>query len=1323
MIGKRADREATRMQPLSRRRFLAVAAAGAAIAMTTGVEHEMSDAAMIRTDSNARKGAVTDTEPGTPLNVLSLSGTDWNIHTKHISESMSEVLKPNWKIRAKTDGQSSVQSFFTADANTPGWISARVPGNVQADVVAAHLVKPLWYGAIDPKLYEVACKDWWYHKDFMLSASYQGRRLTLSFDGVDMQCKVWLNDTLIGGNTGMFHPLLFDVSKMARPGRTNHLAVQLAGMPEKLVPGIMGSDGAFNGPMRPISFATVEIFKDLVKTPGDLCYDWSTNVWTLGIWKDVWIKATGPARIDWTRVETTLENHYSHAMVHATLEVDSLADGVYRAGFHIRGNGADISKIVKVKLKQGHNVIKANLPLDRPALWWPNGQGDQSLYTLNAELYPEGEAMASDRSSTRFGVRELRWELTQGAPADFPCRYQLLVNGRPMRTIGSGVILPRILPGSGSNYTQRLLHLAKNAGMNFLRLNGGGGGPMFDEAWYNLADELGIMISYEYPVANMFLNSNPLLLANLTVTCGTMIKQTRNHPSIVEYVGGSEMSWNSLTKTPVLQLMQNIAAKESHRMFRATDPDLGAKHGTWDFDILQTSCNTDPIFMSGYPQTLGKDYNFLQSGYCYYNGKQSDTMRYSEFGTASPAHLDVWHRYIPPGSQWPLGNVNDPILIHHNATEAAFTDVDWLFAQRINLAFGFPDNLHDFVKAGQYYGAEGLRYIYDALRRKGKSIGGITNHCLSEPWPNAAGSYMVDYDGRTLMNYDFLKQALAPISLSLQFDSCLYTPAEGIKAGMFLVSDAPRAATGLRVGWVARDREGDIFAHGEKRASIAPLEVKSLGTIALHPPDKVISGPIFVELRLEDSAGRLLVERVQVFGRADFPYPFAGLLEKRVSDDKPDSSELNGPPDGPENLAFVGNGAKPATASSALPGHGPKKVNDGKYGDAYSWIGHTPHSWFQINLGKPARIGRFKLGSDRTALNADRQINYLKIEISLDNRTWKTVFEQSGLMALANFSPGKSMVVCIAPEKAEFIKVTVDSTPGVIARVDEFEVYAPAKELPVQLPQVTFKAFRTPCKIYPVRRTTLQVIALPTRIDNGQEVLELEVRNTGAMTALFCEPHPLLVYRTDLFIDNNNCFIPPGETRVMTIRASHQSPCGLSLAETGWTISTWNADDVVISPTADVLLSVGRWDDMCREFHGYHNPEQVKGDMQTVLKGNLPDATEIPYFLGGHGAVKFQFDLDKTQVNQPARLRIHTADQSKTVRTVVQIMINGRSMKRTLPKGLGIQRTEPAHLAFPATLEFELAATVLHPGKNNLAIRVQGDGWFTWDALDLVRTK
>ena len=83
-------------------------------------------------------------------------------------------------------------------------------------------------------------------------------------------------------------------------------------------------------------------------------------------------------------------------------------------------------------------------------------------------------------------------------------------------------------------------------------------------------------------------------------------------------------------------------------------------------------------------------------------------------------------------------------------------------------------------------------------------------------------------------------------------------------------------------------------------------------------------------------------------------------------------------------------------------------------------------------------------------------------------------------------------------------------------------------------------------------------------------------------------------------------------------------------------------------------------------------------------------------------------------------MRIHTADQSDASETVVQVVINGQSMEKTLPKGLGIQRKDPAHLAFPATLVFNLAASDLRVGMNALTVRIKGNGWYSWDSMDLV---
>ena len=184
-------------------------------------------------------------------------------------------------------------------------------------------------------------------------------------------------------------------------------------------------------------------------------------------------------------------------------------------------------------------------------------------------------------------------------------------------------------------------------------------------------------------------------------------------------------------------------------------------------------------------------------------------------------------------------------------------------------------------------------------------------------------------------------------------------------------------------------------------------------------------------------------------------------------------------------------------------------------------------------------------------------------------------------------------------------------------------------------------------------------------------------------------------------MDNNNCFIPPGESRVITIKARRDSPIGLTLGQTGWTITCWNADDVVVPSSDDVVLSVGRWDKLCREFVGANR----WGGLHLVV---------------GDSVVAFGFEASRKQAGKKARLMVHSADQSKEKSAVLVATLNGRTLERELPLGLGIQRTNAEHLAFPVTVEFELEKGDLRKGSNTLTLGVKGAGWFTLDAVDLI---
>jgi len=1039
---------------------------------------------------------------------LSLSGNDWEI---------------------KDFPNDSSESFCR------DWIPATVPGNIQSDLENARILNPLWYGAGDARLYDVPKNNWYYRKNFEVPEDFDGKLVRLVFDGVDYACEVWLNGIKIGVNLNMFRRFEFDIAGILKIGGTNLLEIRLASIPAVLALYIEKSDGKFIGFDTEWDFVdgvekTLEELKDL-KSPTNFGYDWGVNIWTLGIWKDVRIEASGVTAIEYLKIETPLSDDFRNATVQVNAMVNSLAKEQGTLRLKISGNGVESFAESPFSVIAGSNNIYSEVVLENPALWWPNGHGEQNLYNLEATLVDDSGKLLH-KHNTRFGVREVRWQLTSEAPDDFPEKYMPVVNGRKIRMIGSNLIPPDLMFARIPERAPHLLRLAKASGFTTLRL--WGGGVIFSNEVYDLADELGIMLMLEMPMANIDPKPDPELLNNLDTTLRNIIHQVWNHPSIIEYTGGNEMKWgqdgNDFT---VIERMRRIFEEEDPgRVFRDTDPVDGGMHGPWSF-LIDQSNPVDPVGVySCWNQVIPR---VIDKGGSAPAGPHNDLypfMRYGEFAHQTSAHLEVWQRTIPPAAQWPI-NKENAVLIRKNAF---FEEDGWLHKPVIDFLFGESPDLEILLKAGQYVGAEGLRYAVDAARRRGDATGGILTWDFNEPWTNGAGSYQVDYDGRPLMNYAFMKQAVAPLSLSLRHPSSLYNIREGIRTTLYLTSDAELPAGDLHWSWKARNRLGAVISSGKGSIKIEPLEVKRLTEIFVKLPEKTDFGPVLMELQLSDSNGKVLHERVHIFGQAGVGSPFRGLLDKT------------------------------------------------------------------------------------------------------------------------------------APR--------------------------------------------------PIEHTTLELEASESREEGKEEVLELNLTNTGKMTALFCEPKPVLNYRTDMIIDNLYVCIPPGESRTVMIRAPRNPEDGLTLGQTGWKIESWNASTLLLDPSSDILLSLGRKDQMCIEFAGYPGLAPAIRENLIHVEGRLINPAQVPYLFEESKTLELVFGGTAATSDKSAFLRIHTSDQS-TRGATLSIELNGERFEAQLGEGYGFQNREPAHFAQAKTIELKIPAGVVKSKTNLLRIKVTGEGWFSWDALDL----
>ena len=107
--------------------------------------------------------------------------------------------------------------------------------------------------------------------------------------------------------------------------------------------------------------------------------------------------------------------------------------------------------------------------------------------------------------------------------------------------------------------------------------------------------------------------------------------------------------------------------------------------------------------------------------------------------------------------------------------------------------------------------------------------------------------------------------------------------------------------------------------------------------------------------------------------------------------------------------------------------------------------------------------------------------------------------------------------------------------------------------------------------------------------------------------------------------------------------------------------------------------------------------------------------------LGEVAPTTFAFDVASGGADRPALLRFHTADQSANQGGAIEVVVNGIGYRVTLPQGLGLQKSQPDHLAYAATVSVPLPSGALKPGGNRIVVRCAGGRWATLDARDLVR--
>ena len=187
--------------------------------------------------------------------------------------------------------------------------------------------------------------------------------------------------------------------------------------------------------------------------------------------------------------------------------------------------------------RDGTVRVKFVIPIKKIKIteWFPNGVGKdtQKLYKLKVNLsFPDSYEISTQ--TKRIGFRTI--ELIQDPIKPKGLTFYFKVNGLPFYAKGTNWIPAHLLMEDLSpEYIRHLLESAKKANMNMMRV--WGGGVYESDLFYQLADELGIMIWQDFMFACALYPSNDEFLKSVDSEVITQVRRLQHHPSIAIWAG------------------------------------------------------------------------------------------------------------------------------------------------------------------------------------------------------------------------------------------------------------------------------------------------------------------------------------------------------------------------------------------------------------------------------------------------------------------------------------------------------------------------------------------------------------------------------------------------------------------------------------------------------------------------------------------------------------------------------------------------------------------------------------------------------------------
>lgn len=448
-----------------------------------------------------------------------------NRHASSYSRSLNGAWKFNWVDWP----QKRPVDFYKAGYDVSAWNTITVPSCWQVEGYGTPYYSNYTYifkkdfprvmstPPVNYTAYQERNPVGSYRRDFEVPSDWNGRRIFITFDGVDAGFFLWVNGKKVGYSVNSRNAAEFDITSFVKPGH-NMIAAEV------------------------YRFTTGSYLED-------------QDMFRLsGIFRNVTLWSSPREHIRDYFIKTVFDTNFQNANLLVAAKIKNYSTekiparqldiSLYNGNDPVQG--ASMLKAIPA-LKPGEEItIEASVPVNKPEKWTAE---TPKLYTTVLTIRSESETVETMSSKTGFRQIEIKGRI-------------FTVNGVAIKL--KGVNRHENWPDDGHAITEaqmiRDIILIKQANCNHVRTCHYSDDPR----WYELCDEYGIYLVAEANLESHGswdeFNEDSRIKAALIERNVANVENFKNHPSVIIWSLGNECGSGGSNFRAVLKTLRSIDA-------------------------------------------------------------------------------------------------------------------------------------------------------------------------------------------------------------------------------------------------------------------------------------------------------------------------------------------------------------------------------------------------------------------------------------------------------------------------------------------------------------------------------------------------------------------------------------------------------------------------------------------------------------------------------------------------------------------------------------------------------------------------------------------